>query len=317
MYPDVVAAVQKQLIVEDVIFEGEAIGYNPQSGDFLPFQETVQRKRKYGIEDKAKEIPLILFAFDILYKNGETLLKTPFIKRRQVLQKAVKGGDDIFANGVIVARDEIVTDAKKIELIFDDAISRGLEGIVVKKLDGIYQAGARGFNWIKYKRSYSSKIDDTIDCLVMGYDVGKGKRTNFGIGAILVGVYDEEMDKFVTVAKIGTGLTDDEWREIEKRCQKLRGTVKPALYEVDAIMNADIWVKPGIVLEIKADEITRSPVHTAGRTLKETKTKKAYEVDTPGFALRFPRLQQFRDDKRPEETTSLKEVQELFSLQKH
>lgn len=151
----------------------------------------------------------------------------------------------------------------------------------------------------------------------MGYDVGKGKRTNFGIGAILVGVYDEEMDKFVTVAKIGTGLTDDEWREIEKRCQKLRGTVKPALYEVDAIMNADIWVKPGIVLEIKADEITRSPVHTAGRTLKETKTKKAYEVDTPGFALRFPRLQQFRDDKRPEETTSLKEVQELFSLQKH
>ena len=163
---------------------------------------------------------------------------------------------------------------------------------------------------------YSSKIDDTIDCLVMGYDFGKGKRSGFGIGAILVGVYDVKTDKFVTVAKIGTGLTDDEWRLMFKKSQVLKSSAKPALYDCDDLMNPDVWVKPEIVLEIRADELTRSSIHTAGRLLKRTKSGGGFEVDVPGYALRFPRLEAIREDKRPTDATSLTEVEEMYVAQK-
>ena len=147
----------------------------------------------------------------------------------------------------------------------------------------------------------------------MGYDFGKGKRADFGIGAFLVGVYDEKKDKFLTIAKIGTGLSDQEWRELKKRSGKFRSDKKPALYEVDKMMETDVWMKPAIVVEIKADEITRSPVHTAGRIMKSSKNGQAFQVDVPGYALRFPRLERFRDDKRPEEVTTLKELEGMYN----
>lgn len=312
MYPDIVEGVKKEVKADDIIFEGEAIGFNPQSGDFLPFQDTVQRKRKYDIEEKAKEIPLKFFSFEILYLNGENLISTPFSKRRKKLEKAIVGKKDVFKDTVLIAPNTITDDAKKIELMFDEAVTKGLEGIIAKKLDGIYQAGARGWNWIKFKRSYSSKIEDTIDCLVMGYDYGRGKRAVFGIGAFLAGVYDEKADKYVTVAKIGTGLTDEEWKELKKRADRFHSKTKPALYDVDKLMQVDIWIKHSIVVEIKADEITRSPVHTAGRIMKLTKSGNAHEIDVAGFALRFPRLVRFRDDKRPEDATDLKEVEAMY-----
>jgi DNA ligase-1 len=187
---------------------------------------------------------------------------------------------------------------------------------VAKKLNGVYQPGARGWNWIKFKRSYSSKIEDTIDCLVMGYDVGKGKRTSFGIGAFLVGVFDEENDTYVTVAKIGTGLSDEEWRLLFQKCQKVKVKNKPKNYSVDKTMECDVWITPKIVVEIRADEITRSPVHTAGRKMKPSKTGEAEEVDIPGFALRFPRLERFRDDKNSNEATTLSELESLYQSQK-
>lgn len=142
-----------------------------------------------------------------------------------------------------MAAEELIDDPKKLELLFDDAITRGLEGIVAKRLDGTYQPGARGWNWIKFKRSYSSKIEDTIDCLVLGYDYGKGKRAGFGIGAFLVGVYEESEDRYVTVAKIGTGLTDDEWRELFTRAEKLKKDQKPVRYDVDRGMECDVYMR--------------------------------------------------------------------------
>ncbi len=316
MYPDIIAGVKKEIKADNIILEGEAIGYDPVSGNFLPFQETVQRKRKYDIEEKAKEIPLKLFAFDLLYLNGKSCIEVPFAERRKELISVIRAADKVRAT-ILPAPEEITADAKRLELLFDDAITKGLEGIVAKKLDGIYQAGARGWNWIKFKRSYSSKIEDTIDCLVMGYDYGKGKRTDFGIGAFLVGVFDEKADQFVTVAKIGTGLTDEEWRQLKVKSSKFKIQKKPNNYLVDKAMECDVWVAPNIVVEIKADEITRSPVHTAGRTLKSSKNGSALEVDVPGFALRFPRLQRFRDDKRPEDVTSLQELVGMFKAQSH
>ncbi len=315
MYPDIVRGVKKEVKAEGVIFEGEAIGFYPHSGNFLPFQDTVQRKRKYNIEEKAKEIPLKFFAFELLYLNGRNLIDVSYIKRRRLLEKNIKLTGDLFKDTILIAPENIVEDEKKLELLFDDSISKGLEGIVAKKLDGIYQPGARGWNWIKFKRSYSSKIEDTIDCLVMGYDYGKGRRAGFGIGAFLVGIYDEKQDKFMTVAKIGTGLSDAEWKQLKVQSSKFKVQKKPNQYDVDKMMECDAWLVPSIVVEIKADEITKSPVHTAGRKMKLSKSGSAFDVDVPGFALRFPRLEKFRDDKRSEDVTTLKEMEAMFKDQ--
>ena len=316
MYPDIVSAVKKEVKVKNVIFEGEAIGYDTDSGSFLPFQETVQRKRKYDIEEMSKKIPLKLFAFDLLVLNGKNFVSQEFTKRRSALESVLRKNIDPEKAGVILAQQELMEDPKKIDIMFEDAVSKGLEGIIAKRLKGRYEPGARGWNWIKFKRSYSSKIDDTIDCLVMGYDFGKGKRTKFGIGAFLAGVYDPKTEQFVTVAKIGTGLTDNEWRELKVKSEKIKVKKKPTQYDTDKIMDVDVWIDSEIVVEIKADEISRSAVHTAGRVLKPSKSKTAFEVDVAGFALRFPRLERFRDDKSPSEVTTVQEVGKMFAKQK-
>jgi DNA ligase-1 len=297
MYPDIVEGVKKEVKANELIIEGEAIGYNPKTGEFLPFQETVQRKRKYDIGMKAVEVPLKLFAFELLYLDGKNFIKKPFIERRKALEEVMVKNADISKQIIVVDHQEEVEKEERLEEIFDLAIAKKLEGVIAKKIDGIYQPGARAWNWIKYKRSYSSKINDTIDCLVMGYDFGKGKRTDFGMGAFLVGVFDSKNDKFVTVAKIGTGLTDEEWKKLKIKSSELRTKNKPENYLVDKMAKCDVWLNPKIVVEIKADEITKSPTHTAG------------------LALRFPRLERFRDDKKPEDITTLEELKGL-SLQR-
>lgn len=311
MYPDIEAGIHEQIKAHEVVLEGEAIAYNPETDEYLPFQLTAQRKRKYDIAEMARKIPLKLMVFDLLYLDGKNFIPEPYTTRRLAISKIIKVGRTIYP-----AEEKIFDNAREIENFFDDAISRGLEGILAKKLDGRYQAGARGWNWIKLKRSYQSKLEDTIDCVVMGYNAGRGKRTSFGLGAFLIGIYDEKQDKFVTIAKIGTGLTDDEWRTLYTRAQKIKTSYKPALYEVDKWLEPDVWVNPEIVVEIKADELTRSPVHTAGRSMKPSKSGSAFDVDIPGYALRFPRLERFRDDKKPEDITSLKEIEEMFKLQR-
>ncbi|MBI4990985.1 ATP-dependent DNA ligase, partial [Candidatus Gottesmanbacteria bacterium] len=241
MYPDIVAGIKKQIKAKNAILEGEAIGINLKTGEYLPFQETVQRKRKYDIEAKAKEIPLTLFTFDCLYVDGESFLGKSYIERRKKLTELFKSGEVIY-----IASEEVTDNPARIEEIFLDATTRGLEGVMAKKLDGIYRAGARDFNWIKYKRSYASKLSDIIDAVVMGYDLGQGKRTSFGIGDFLIGILDEKQDKFATVAKIGTGLTDDEWRELKLKIknEKLKIDKKPEKYNVDKMMECDVWVEP-------------------------------------------------------------------------
>jgi len=293
MYPDIVSGVKKQVKADEIIFEGEAVGYNTKTGEFLPFQETAQRKRKYEIEKMAKEVPLRLFSFELLYKDGESFINKSFIERRKALEDSIITKKNLLKETVVVADEEKVNEESRLEKLFDEAIKKGLEGIIAKKIDGVYKPGAREWNWIKYKRSYSAKIRDTIDCLVMGYDYGKGKRTDFGIGAFLVGVLDEKKDQFVTIAKIGTGLTDKEWKQLRIKSYKLRVKEKPKNYFVNKMMECDVWAEPKIIVEIRSDEITKSPVHTAG------------------LALRFPRLERFRDDKNPQEVTTLKELKSM------
>lgn len=291
MYPDLVAVAEKEVRCDNVVLDGEAIGFDPKTGKYLPFQETVQRKRKYDIDLFSLNVPLKLVVFDCLIFNGESMIDQPYTQRRKIVEKLLSN------NKIIVpAKMREVTEVSKLEEIFREAVAQNLEGIMAKRLDGVYQAGARGWNWIKYKKSYASKLADTIDAVVMGLDYGQGKRNKFGVGAFLVGVYDPKSDSFKTVSKIGTGLTDEEWKELAVKGKGLTVGEKPKNYDVNKIMACDVWLKPKLVGEFKADELTKSPMHTAG------------------YALRFPRLTRWRE-KNPEDTTSVKEIEEMVKLQ--
>jgi DNA ligase 1 len=298
MFPELLEGTLKQVRADRVILDAETLAYNPESDEFLPFQETTRRRRKYHIETMAKQTPLKAFVFDILYKDGMSLLDKPLVERLKILEETVKPGDVLMLTG-----NQTVRDAKTLSLIFQEAISKGLEGVVVKKLESPYVAGARNFNWVKLKRHSAGALHDTIDCVILGYLFGKGKRAAFGVGALLVGVYDKKRDMFVTVSKIGTGLSDEEWQSIRQRTQGLVVDHKPA--RVESLIEPSVWVEPEIVIEVLADEITRSPIHTAGKVGEE-----------PGYALRFPRLIAFReDDKKPEDATTVDELIEMYQNQ--
>lgn len=298
MFPELIEASKTQIKAETAILDTEALAYNTDSEEFLPFQETTKRRRKHGIEEMAAKLPLKAFVFDILYKNGKSLIDEPLRKRMEILKQTIE------EDGVLIrTKNQIVKDPKTLSLLLEDAISKGLEGVVAKKLESPYEAGARNFNWVKLKRHSSGELNDTVDCVILGYVTGKGKRIAFGAGALLVGLYDKKKDEFVTVSKIGTGLTDEEWREVHKRADRIKVESKPA--RVNSSIVPSVWIKPEIVIEVLADEITRSPVHTAGKTDSE-----------PGYALRFPRLVSFRGlDKRAEDATSVEELIEMFKQQ--
>jgi len=201
--------------------------------------------------------------------------------------------------------ERIITgDPKELEDYFEQSIALGSEGIMAKRLDAPYEAGKRGFNWIKLKRSYKGELTDTIDIVIIGYFKGKGMRAKFGIGALLGAVYDDKSDTFKSIAKIGSGITEEQWVEIRKLLDKSKSDKKPV--RVDTELKPDVFVVPKYVFTVLADEITLSPMHSAGRT--ESK---------PGFALRFPRIKSWiREDKKPEDATTVKEIDEMFKMQK-
>lgn len=291
MFPELVDGVLNQVQAETAILDSEALAFNPASEEFLPFQETTRRRRKTGIAEAAEELPLKAMVFDVMYRDGEPLLDKPLLERIEVLTSLVHGKEVLQAE-----RGVIVDDAARLDAIFEDALERGLEGLVVKRVDSPYQAGARNFNWVKLKRHSRGALDDTIDCVLLGYFVGRGNRVGLGVGALLVGVYDKDADVFKSVTKIGTGLSDEQWREVGTRAEPYRSAQKPA--RVLSTITPSVWVEPKIVLEVLADEITSSPNHTAG------------------YALRFPRVIRFRDeDKRPEDATTLQELVELYQAQ--
>jgi len=299
MFPELIQGAKEQIKADSVILDCEALAYNPDSEEFLPFQETTKRRRKYNIEEMQKQLPLKAFVFDILYKNGKSLIDEPLSKRIGILKETISGLDIL-----IPTKNQTIKDPKVLSLLLEDAISKGLEGLVVKRLDSKYIAGGRNFNWVKLKRHSSGELQDTIDCVILGYVYGRGKRTEFGAGALLVGLYDDKKDEFVSVSRIGTGLSDDEWREIHKRADKIKVEHKPA--RVSSLIEPSVWIRPEIVIEVLADEITRSPLHTAGKT----------STDEPGYALRFPRLVSFRDkDKKPEDATTVTELVRLYHQQ--
>jgi len=298
MFPELVDAASG-LKVQSVILDGEAIAYNPESEEYVPFQETTARRRKEGIQEFAARAPMRAFVFDVMFRDGSDLTPMHYEQRFEIVKELVRESDTLMTAPLMTTDS---ADVLTRELL--DNISRGLEGVVAKRLDSPYQAGARNFNWVKLKRNTSGQLTDTIDVVLLGYYRGKGKRAEFGAGALLAGVYDGDKDEFVTISKLGTGLSDQGWRAIHQRLASLEVAEKPA--RVNSTFVPDAWLEPAIVVEVLADEITPSPRHTAGMT-----------GDGPGFALRFPRIVSLRTaDKKPEDATSVREIREMFEQQR-
>ena len=291
MYPDIVRAVIDELDCDEAIIEGEALGYDHEHDRFLSFQETIQRKRKHDVAEAALRIPLRLMAFDVLYVDGESYISRSLTERRAKLATLL--AQKAKSPTIVMAPETITSDPVMIESLFDTYITDGLEGIMAKKLADPYKPGAREYSWVKLKKSYSEKVNDTIDCVVMGFDQGKGKRAAFGIGAVLVGIYDPAQEKYLTLAKIGTGMTDEEWKQIRTKCKVQSENDIPQEYEVKKEVYPDVWVEPSIVLEIRCDELTESKLHSSG------------------WSMRFPRLEKFRDDKKPTDATNLNEIKKM------
>jgi len=292
-YPDILEAAVKQINADSVILDGEAIGFNKETGEFLPFQETIQRKRKYDIAQTAKDIPLKYFVFDILYLNGKSLVHLPLRERRVLLDSVIKKGETIVP-------DEHIETEELDEMVkyFEQAKRKRLEGIIAKSPEDPYQAGARSYSWIKLKAADEKLLNDSIDLVVLGYYFGKGVRSKFGIGGFLVGVYDDKTDSFKTISKIGTGLTEEDFAKLKTMADKVKVSKQPINVAMDKMFKPDVFTAPKLVVEIGADEISISPSHTAK------------------YALRFPRLLNFREDKPATQATTLKEIEKMFKNQR-
>ena len=295
MFPELKQAV-KHLSARSVILDGEVLGIDPVSGNFVPFQVTMTRKRKHEISQQADKVPVRYMVFDVLYLDGQDVHRLPYHKRRQLLLQVVTESDHISP-----VPSEYSDDPNRLRQLHHTYLEEGYEGVVVKKKDSPYTPGRKGWHWVKMKESEEQvgKLADTIDAVVMGYYYGRGKRTALGLGSFLVGVVDDTTDaeRYLTLSKIGTGLTDEQIRQLTQQLNQLRVEHQPSVYQVDENLMPDVWVEPELVVVVAADNLTFSPIHTSG------------------YGLRFPRLVRIRTDKSAQQATTLSEIKQLYQLQ--
>jgi len=300
-YPDAVELFKKCVKARNAILEGECVAVNPATGEMRPFQELMHRRRKYEIKQAIEDYPVSLFMFDVLYADEQDLTLKPYSVRRRMLEKVVQEGARVkIANSIITAN------AGELEKFFLEAIEDGCEGLVCKSIakDSVYQAGARGWLWIKYKRDYKSEMTDTVDLVIVGAFHGRGKRAGT-YGALLLAVYNPENDTFETVTKCGTGFTDEDLAKLPKMLQK--HLVQHKHPRVNSMLEADIWFEPVVVIEVLGAEITLSPIHTSAMDAIRKGS---------GLAIRFPRFTgNYRLDKAAEDATTVSEIVEMYQKQ--
>ena len=301
-YADVVRYLSKISAV-DFIVEGEVVALDA-SGRYLPFQELMHRRRKYGLEEAMEKYPACLNLFDVLFLEGKEAIDHPYWERRSALQKLLAKSRSIDRSRLLLVPAKPVKDSEAIDRLMQESLDAGCEGLVIKDSKSPYRAGARGFAWIKFKPEYREGVRDTIDLVIVGANHGMGRRVG-GYGTFLLAAYDKDSDTFRTTTKIGTGFSDLDLANLSKILEKLKlGEKSP---RVESNVSADDWFEPRIVIEVIASEITLSPVYTAGLgTIREGS----------GLALRFPKFTgKMRDDKAPEDATTVNELVELYQQQ--
>ncbi len=300
-YPDAVQLLKRHVKSRDAIIEAECVAVDLDTGEMKPFQELMHRRRKYGIKEAMEEYPVSLFVFDVLLADKKDFTLKPYLDRRKKLEQIIDESDR-----VKTAESLIVDNIEDLERFFERAVENGCEGLVCKSIakDSIYQAGARGWLWIKYKREYKSEMTDTVDLVVVGAFHGRGKRAGT-FGALLLASYDPEKDVFETVTKCGTGFTDEDLKKLPEMMKRHR--ISHRHPRVQSMLDADVWFEPVVVIEVLGAEITLSPIHTCA----VDSIRKA-----SGLAIRFPRFTgNYRLDKSAEDATTSKEIVQIYRSQ--
>ena len=299
-YPDIVEKISKLIITDDVILEAEVVAMNSNSGDFLPFQELMHRRRKYEIDEAVAKYPITVNFFDVLFSDGKNCMEMKYEERRKLLEKIIKQDDfaRLIPMSIIESEDQVLE-------VLENSINSGCEGLMLKHLDSTYRAGIRGSNWLKLKREYQNELGDSLDLVVVGAFFGKGRRTG-KYGTLLLATYNDEEDIFPSICKVGTGFTDESLDQLYQILSP-KVTLKKNPRIVSE-MEADVWFEPELVIEIVASEITQSPIHkTALDKLKEN----------TGLALRFPKFTgKIRTEKNSEDASTDDEVIALYKGQK-
>ncbi|HEU4984273.1 MAG TPA: ATP-dependent DNA ligase, partial [Nitrososphaera sp.] len=304
-YPDVSKAAMS-LACKEAIMEGEVVAVNLQTGEYLPFQQLMHRRRKHGIEEAMENYPVVINLFDMLYLDGKSRTELSYDERRKLLAKTVvnnknKNNDMTMLK---IVPQVVAKEPGEIDRFMASAIENGCEGVMVKMPSSTYRAGAREYLWVKLKREYRTELADTLDLVIVGALHGRGRRVG-KYGALLLAAYDPKEDIFRSVTKVGTGFTDEHldqfYRELEKH------VIHQKHARVDTGMDMDVWFEPAIVIEVIASEITLSPSHTAAMgTIR----------DGYGLALRFPKFTgKIRDDKEPEDATTTDEIATMYRRQ--
>lgn len=300
MYPDAVSMVSTQVKVRNAVLEGEAVAIDAESGEIKSFQTLMRRRRKHRIDEMAEKFPIAVFLFECLYVDGEDLTLEPYTKRRATLQDIVEETERFK-----LVRALQISEVSQLVDFFEEAITDGTEGLVVKSTaeDSIYRAGARSWLWVKLKASYQSKMVEPVDLVVVGAFHGRGRRAG-RYGALLMASYDPDEDMFRTVCKVGSGFKDEDLLSFPELLDGERVEDKPG--NVDSLIDAEVWFRPKVVMEILGDEITLSPIHTcAFDRLREES----------GLAVRFPRFLRLREDKAPEDATTVAEIVDMYRAQ--
>ena len=298
-YPDIVENIGKSLNVHEGVFEAEIVPINENTGEFLPFQELMHRRRKYKLEQAVSQYPITVNFFDVLYFDNKDCLNLEYSERRKILEKLVN--EDNFSKLVPML---LVKNENEVGDFLENSINAGCEGLMLKTPSAPYRAGSRGSNWLKLKREYRNELGDSLDLIVIGAYFGRGRRTGL-YGTLLLGTYNPEKDNFPSICKVGTGFTDE---SLDQLYQILSNNVTlKKNSRIISEMEADVWLEPELVLEIVASEITLSPIHKTGLDLIRKNS---------GFALRFPKFTgKIRYEKAAEDASTDEEVFALYKRQ--
>jgi len=291
-YPDVCQVIRENIKAKSVIFEGEVVAMDSFYEKMRPFQVLSQRRRKYDIEEIAKEVPVCLFVFDLLKFGDDSYVDKAFLERRRKLEEIVEERDELrLVESVSIHTTEELLD------FFNKAREEGTEGIMAKSIkeDSIYQAGNRGYKWLKLKSLEGGKLKDTIDVVLVGTFYGKGRRTGV-YGTYIGAVYNPENDNYIAFTRFFSGLTDELSESLTREMEEYRMERKPK--NVICEDTPDVWLKPEVVMEITGDEITISD-----------------KFATLGYSMRFPVFLRLRPEKGPKDITTIKEIKDLYETQ--
>ena len=316
-YPDILAKLPSWVKdgTKSFVLDCESVAWDVTEKKVLPFQQLMTRKRK-DVKTEDIKVKVCVFAFDLLFLNGRALVNEPFRERRRLLHEAFLPIDGEFA--FASADDSSNLDA--IQLLLDESMRAGCEGLMVKMLDGpasSYEPSRRTQNWLKVKKDYLAGVGDSLDLVVLGADFGRGKRTSV-YGAFLLACWNEAKQVFETVCNIGTGFSDEMLAELHEELSDLVIS-KPKPFYAHSSGNKDqpdVWFEPSKVWEVKAADLTLSPRYVAAADeVGASAVAGGGGGGGRGVSLRFPRFIKKRDDKKPEQATTSRAVAEMYKSQ--